>query len=73
MEIVMKNNIIKFGDVYRKRISGTAMVKPLALHLGLKSTYNGIQEDEYTAVFLIGKHVLKLSSVSLMIDVRFGT
>ena len=30
LEIVMKNNIIKFGDVYKQQISDTAMGKPSA-------------------------------------------
>ena len=41
----MKNNIIKFGDVYRKQISGTAMGKPPAPPWA--TVYEGIHEKEY--------------------------
>ena len=41
----MKNNIIKFGDVYKKQISGTAMGKPPAPPWA--TIYEGIHEDEY--------------------------
>ena len=44
LEIVMKSNIIKFGDVYKKQISGTTTGKPPA---PLWATiYEGIHEDE---------------------------
>ena len=45
LEIVMKNNIIKFGDVYKKQISGTAMGKPPAPPWA--TIYEGIHKDEY--------------------------
>ena len=41
----MKNNIIKFGDVHRKQISGTAMDKPLAPPQA--TIYEEIHKDEY--------------------------
>ena len=45
LAIVIKNNIIKFGDVYKKQISGTAMGKPPAPPWA--TIYEGIHEDEY--------------------------
>ena len=45
LEIVTKNNIIKFGDVYKKQISGTAIGKPPAPPWA--KIYEGIHEDEY--------------------------
>ena len=45
LDIVMKNNIIKFGDVYKKQISGTAMGKPPAPPWA--TIYKGIHEDGY--------------------------
>ena len=45
LEIVMKNNIIKFGDVYKKQISGTTMSKPPAPSWA--TIYEGMHKDEY--------------------------
>ena len=45
LEIVMKNNIIKFGDVYKKQISGAVTGKPPAPPWA--TIYEGIHEDEY--------------------------
>ena len=45
LETVMKNNIIKFEDVYRKQISGTVMGKPPAPPWAI--IYEEIHEDEY--------------------------
>ena len=44
LEIVMKNNIIKFGDDYKKQISCTVMGKPPAPPWA--GIYEGIHEDE---------------------------
>ena len=41
----MKNNIIKFGDVYRKQISGTAVDKPPDPPWA--TIYEGIHENKY--------------------------
>ena len=45
LEIVMKNTLIKFGDVYKKQISGTVMGKPQAPSWA--TIYEGIYDDEY--------------------------
>jgi len=45
LEIVMKNNIIRFGDVYRKQIRGTAMGKPPAPPWS--TLFEGLHEMEF--------------------------
>ena len=45
LEIVMKNNIIRFGDIYRKQIKGTAMGKPPAPPWA--TLFEGLHEIEY--------------------------
>ena len=45
LEIVMKNDIIKFWDVYRKQISGTSMGKPPVPPW--TTIYERINEDKY--------------------------
>jgi len=45
LEIVMRNNIIKFGDVYVKQISGTAMGVPPAPSWA--NLYEALDENEF--------------------------
>ena len=45
LEIVMKNNIIRFGDIYVRQISGTAMGKPPAPPWAI--IFEGIHETKF--------------------------
>ena len=45
LEIVMRNNTIHFGDIYRKQIKGTAMGKPPAPPWA--TLFEGLHEIEY--------------------------
>ena len=45
IKLVMKNNIIKFGDVYARQVSGTAMGKPPAPTWA--GSFEGIRECKY--------------------------
>ena len=49
LEIVMKNNIMKFGDIYVKQESGTAMGKPPAP--GWATIFEGLHEIEFLPEF----------------------
>ena len=59
IDIVMKNNIIKFGDVYKSKFLVLPWASP-QLHPGLQST------REYTkmSMFLSGQHMLNSFGVS---------
>lgn len=51
LEIVMRNNIFRFGDLYKKQISGTAMGKPCAPPWA--TIFQGLREIDYVPRYKI--------------------
>lgn len=49
LEIVFRNNVVRFGDLYRKQISGTGMGKPPAPPWA--NTFMAIKEDQFLPVY----------------------
>jgi hypothetical protein len=49
LEIVFRNNVVRFGDLYRKQISGTGMGKPPAPPWA--NIFMAIKEDKFSPVF----------------------
>ena len=62
LEIVMTNNIIRFGDIYVRQISGTAMGKPPAP--AWATIFKGLHKIEFFP-YLNSSHILKATYFSI--------